>query len=202
MTSIAQIQAVFMWMYQEAQMWTAERVKNAAENLKSAITSNLTKNFEDMQNIKTNIESLLGHLFKSSSSKCDETDELTANVKDRFGDSYSVNEYCPRIKAIISNIAGQFDGGSTDVTEKILNALSTTEKLSTVPDKLSSTRTNTINLMTDLVGRNCAETSTTHGLSNILLDNTVRFVKALLLNLLYSFDPDQEFPKMLKNTGL
>ena len=48
MTSIAQIQAVFMWMYQEAQMWTAERVKNAAENLKSAITSNLTKNLEGM----------------------------------------------------------------------------------------------------------------------------------------------------------
>ena len=88
------------------------------------------------------------------------------------------------------------------MSKTIIEALATTEKLSAVPDKLSATRTSAINLMTDLVGRSCTETSTTQGLSNILLDNTVRFVKALLLNLLYSFDPDQEFPKMLKNTGL
>ena len=44
MKSIAHVQALFVWMYQEAQMWDTP-VKNAKANLLSAIGENLTKNF-------------------------------------------------------------------------------------------------------------------------------------------------------------
>lgn len=46
MTSIAHVQALFVWMYQEAQMWDTP-VKNAKANLYSAIGENLTKNFDN-----------------------------------------------------------------------------------------------------------------------------------------------------------
>ena len=103
---------------------------------------------------------------------------------------------------MLTNIASQFDNSDASVSEKIKKAFDTTKELSAVPDLLTAMQKNALDLMVNLVGRNCEETSETEGLSHILLSHTVSFIKALLLNLLYSFDPNQEFPKMLRNTGL
>lgn len=56
---------------------------------------------------------------------------------------------------MLTNIASQFDNSDASVSEKIKKAFDTTKELSAVPDLLTAMQKNALDLMVNLVGRNC-----------------------------------------------
>ena len=155
MTSIAHVQALFVWMYQEARMWGTP-VENAAANLQSAIGENLTKNFEGEELKLGEIQKLLDYVFGGGDT-CKVNEKLPDNVKERFGENSRVDAetYCSSVKEVLTKIANQFDNSGASVKDKIVKAFDATKELSAVPDMLTAMQKNALDLMVNLVGRNC-----------------------------------------------
>lgn len=80
MESIAHVQALFVWMYQEARMWSTP-VENATTDLQSAIGENLTKNFDNEERKLGEIQFLLDNVFGGTGDECKVNDTLQNNVK-------------------------------------------------------------------------------------------------------------------------
>ena len=82
-------------------MWTDTPIESATENLHNAITSNLTQNFNNIEMKWDTISSLLNYI-----NKCDDnTEPLKTNVGKRFGENFTVQDYCKIVSGVIKNIA-------------------------------------------------------------------------------------------------